>query len=102
MYLSFERFSLIKNFKTFNDKWQFTTFWIYSLFLLNTQKKYSVLSIQKKYSLFNNNLHFPLLFNLKIVYSYVVEIADSESNHGLHGEALVSKILTYYNLQKYV
>ena len=35
----------------------------------------------------------PPLFDLKIVYSYVVEVADSESDLGLHGRALVSEII---------
>ena len=34
----------------------------------------------------------PPLFDLKIVYPYVIEVADSESDLGLHGKALVSEI----------
>ena len=30
----------------------------------------------------------PPPFDLKIVYSYVIEVADSESDLGLHGRAL--------------
>ena len=33
----------------------------------------------------------PPLFDLEIVYSYVIEIADSESDLGLHSSALVSE-----------
>ena len=33
----------------------------------------------------------PPLFDLKIVYSYVIEVADSESGLGLRGNALVSE-----------
>ena len=38
-----------------------------------------------------------MLFDLKIVYSYVIEVADSESDLGLHGEALVSEIFAFYH-----
>ena len=40
-------------------------------------------------------------FRPKIVYSYVVKIADCESDLGLHGKALVSEILAFYHLLKY-
>ena len=43
----------------------------------------------------------PPLFDLKIVYSYVIEVADSESDFGLHGKALVSEIFAFYHLLKY-
>ena len=43
----------------------------------------------------------PPLFDLKIVYSYVIEVADSESDLGLHGRALVSEIFAFYHLLKY-
>ena len=33
------------------------------------------------------------------MYSYVVEIADSESDISLHGKALVSEILAFYHLE---
>ena len=35
----------------------------------------------------------PPLVDLKIVYSYVIEVADSESDLGLHGRGLVSEIM---------
>ena len=41
----------------------------------------------------------PPLFDIKIVYSYVIEVADSESVLGLHGKALVSEILAFYHLE---
>ena len=41
----------------------------------------------------------PPLFDLKIVYSYVIEVADSESDLGLHGRALVSEIFAFYHLE---
>ena len=40
----------------------------------------------------------PLLVGLKIVYSYVIEVANYEFDLGLHGEALVSEILAFYTL----
>ena len=43
----------------------------------------------------------PPLFDLKIVYSYVIEVADSDSDLGLHGKALVSEIFGLYHLLKY-
>ena len=43
----------------------------------------------------------PPLFDLKLLYSYVIEVADSESDLGLHGKALVSEIFTFYHLLKY-
>ena len=43
----------------------------------------------------------PLLFDLKILYSYVIEDADSESDLGLHSKALVSKIFAFYHLLEY-
>ena len=43
----------------------------------------------------------PLLFDLKLVYSYVIEVADSESELGLHAKALVSEIFALYHLLKY-
>ena len=45
--------------------------------------------------------NLPPLFDLKIVYSYVIEVADSESNLGLHGRALVSEIFAFYHLLEY-
>ena len=44
-------------------------------------------------------LQIPPIFDLKIVYSYVVEVADSESDLGLHSKALVSEILAFYHLK---
>ena len=41
----------------------------------------------------------PPLFRLKLDYSYVIEVADSESDLGLHGKALVSKIVAFYHLE---
>ena len=41
----------------------------------------------------------PPLFDLKIVYSYVIEVADSESYLGLHGRALVSEIFAFYHFE---
>ena len=32
---------------------------------------------------------------------YVIEVADSQSDLGLHGKALVSEILAFYHLLKY-
>ena len=32
----------------------------------------------------------PFLFPVKLVYSYVIEVANSKSTFGLHGSALVS------------
>ena len=43
-------------------------------------------------------LNTPPLFDLKIVYSYVIEVADSESDLGLHAKALVSEIFSFYHL----
>ena len=43
----------------------------------------------------------PPLFGLKIVYSYVIDVADSESVLGLHGRALVSEIFAFYHLLEY-
>ena len=43
----------------------------------------------------------PTLFDLKIVYSYVIEVADSESDLGLHDRALVSEIFAFYHLLEY-
>ena len=43
----------------------------------------------------------PPLFDLNIVYSYVIEVADSESDLGLHGRALVSEIFVFYHLLEY-
>ena len=39
-------------------------------------------------------------FRLKIVYSYVIEVADSKSVLGLFSTALVSEIFAFYHLQK--
>ena len=42
----------------------------------------------------------PPLFHLNLVYSYVIEVADSESDLGLHDKALVLEILAFYHLLK--
>ena len=39
--------------------------------------------------------NYSSLFDLKIVYSYVIEVADSESAVGLHVTAPVSEILVF-------
>ena len=41
----------------------------------------------------------PPLFQLKLVYSYVIEVADSESDLGLYRTALVSEIFAFYHLE---
>ena len=41
----------------------------------------------------------PPLVDIKIVYSYVIEVADSESDLGLHGKALVSEILVFLRIR---
>ena len=41
----------------------------------------------------------PPLFDLKLVYSYVIEIADSESKFDMHGKALVSEILLFIRIK---
>ena len=43
----------------------------------------------------------PPLFDLKLVYSYVIEVTDSESDLGLHGKALVPEIFAFYHLLEY-
>ena len=43
----------------------------------------------------------PPAFRPKIVYFYVIEVADSESDLGLHGRALVSEIFVFYHLLEY-
>ena len=35
--------------------------------------------------------NLPPLFDLKLVYSYLIEVADSESDLGFHGKSLVSE-----------
>ena len=52
--------------------------------------------------IFGIALENPLpLFDLKLVYSYVFEVADSESDLVLHGKALVSEIFAFYHLVEY-
>ena len=46
-----------------------------------------------------NPLPPPPLFDLKLVYSYVIEVADSESDFGLFSTALVSEIIAFYHLK---
>ena len=41
----------------------------------------------------------PPLFDLKLVYSYVIEVADSESDLGLHGKPLVSKKMVFLRIR---
>ena len=41
----------------------------------------------------------PPLFDLKIVYYYVIEVADSESDLGLHGKALVLEIHVFARIR---
>ena len=36
------------------------------------------------------------LIDLKLMYSYVIEVADSESDFGLHDKTLVSEIFAFY------
>ena len=43
----------------------------------------------------------PLLFDLKLAYSYVIEVADSESDLGLFSTALVSEIFAFSHLLEY-
>ena len=50
-------------------------------------------------TLFGTGLENPSLFDLKIVYSYEIEVADSESDFGLHGKALVSEIFAFCHLK---
>ena len=38
------------------------------------------------------------LFDIKIVYFYVIEVSHFESNLGLHDKALISKIFAFYDL----
>ena len=39
----------------------------------------------------------PSLLDLKIGYCYVIEVADSKSDLGLHGTTLISKILLFFS-----
>ena len=41
-----------------------------------------------------------LLFDVKIVYSYVIEVADSKSDLGLCNRGLVSEIFAFYHFQE--
>ena len=41
----------------------------------------------------------PPLFVLKIVYSYVIEAADSKSDLGLYGRALVSEMMVFLRIR---
>ena len=41
------------------------------------------------------------LFDIKIVYSYVIEVADSESDLGLFSTTLVSEIFAFYDILEY-
>ena len=79
--------------------------------MLNSKSLYFVISIlnfilpyQYKNSVFTRIklvallYKIPSLFDLKIVLSYVIEVADSESDVGLHDKSLVSKIFAFYHL----
>ena len=39
------------------------------------------------------------LFDQKLVYSYVIELADSESDLGLFSTALVSEIMVFFRIR---
>ena len=41
----------------------------------------------------------PLLFELKLMYSYVIELADSESDRGFFSTALVSEIMVFLRIR---
>ena len=41
----------------------------------------------------------PPFFDLKLVYSYVIEVADSESDLGLHGKPLVSEKMVFLRIR---
>ena len=41
----------------------------------------------------------PSLFELKIEFSYVIEVADSESDLGLHNTTLVSELLAFVRIR---
>ena len=43
----------------------------------------------------------PPLFELKLIYSNVIEVANSESDLGFFSTALVSEILAFYHLLEY-
>ena len=57
------------------------------------------------YKFFSKNIRYcsrnppPPLFDLKLVYSYVFEVADSESDLGSHGKALVSEIMVFLRIR---
>ena len=62
---------------------------------------YRILLTRLLYTVIGTTLQTPPpLFDLKIVYSYVIEVPDSESDLGLHGKALVSEIFAFYHLLK--
>ena len=42
----------------------------------------------------------PRPFDLNLVYSYVIKVADSEYQLRLHSNILVSKIFAFYQLQE--
>ena len=50
-------------------------------------------------AVFGRKTPYPPLFDLKLVYFYVIEVADSESDFGLHGKALVSEILLFIQIR---
>ena len=61
--------------------------------------KLKIFVIKNKLTLIYN----PRLFQPKLLYSYVIEVADSEyqlPNINLHISALVSEILAFYHLQE--
>ena len=41
----------------------------------------------------------PPLFDRKLVYYYVIEVADSESDLGLHGKPLVSEKMAFLRIR---
>ena len=50
---------------------------------------------------FVNSQYFstPLLVDLKVGYCYVIEVADSKSDLGLHSKTLISKILLFLRIK---
>ena len=47
----------------------------------------------------NGFQNFVPLFDLKLMYFYVIEAADSESDLGLFSTAIVSEIFAFYHLK---
>ena len=63
--------------------------------ICNFSNKSSIHFTQKQAAL----VYKPPAFRPKIVYSYVIEVADYESGLGLHGKALVLEIFAFYHLE---